>query len=64
MTNFELKSQIDKNNALIQKLLDPTQFTLSEKICKLLKENEELQAQCEHSYVNGICTYCYKEVSK
>jgi hypothetical protein len=30
----------------------------------LLKENDELQAQCKHSFVDGYCEYCYMEEVK
>jgi hypothetical protein len=60
MTNFEIKDQIDKNNATINSLLDPTQFTLNKEILDLLEKNLELQEMCEHEFEGGICKYCYK----
>ena len=61
MTNFELKSQIDINNAKINSLLDPTQFTLNKEILELQKQNDELRAICKHEFENGVCKYCYFE---
>lgn len=60
LTNEEIKKKIDYNNNLIEGLMDPCTFTLNEAICKLMKENEVLRAQCAHEYnEEGICIYCY-----
>lgn len=61
MTNLEIKEAIDANNKIIKKLLDPSQFTLNNTIKELLMENDVLQAQCTHNFVDGYCEYCYKE---
>ena len=61
MTNLEIKQKIDANNTLIETLLSPTTFTLNNTIKDLLKENDILQAQCTHSFVDGYCEYCYME---
>lgn len=57
----DIKMQIDYNNQIIEGLLSPNKFTLNNTVAQLLKENEELQKQCEHNYQNGYCIYCYKE---
>lgn len=60
LTNEEIKKKIDYNNNLIEGLMDPCTFTLNEAICKLMKENDTLRAQCTHEYnEDGICIYCY-----
>ena len=60
LTNEEIKKKIDYNNNLIEDLMDPCTFTLNEAICKLMKENDDLRAQCAHEYnEEGICIYCY-----
>ena len=64
MTNLEIKEKIDQNNKLIETLLNPNTFTLNNTIKDLLKENDELQAQCQHSFVDGYCEYCYMEEQK
>lgn len=64
MTNLEIKEKIDANNKLIETLLNPTAFTLNNTIKDLLKENDELQAQCAHNFVDGYCEYCYMEENK
>ena len=64
MTNLEIKYKIDANNKIIEDLLNPTAFTLNNTVKDLLKENDELQAQCTHSFVDGYCEYCYMEENK
>lgn len=64
MTNLEIKEKIDANNKLIETLLNPNMFTLNNTIKDLLKENDELQAQCTHNFVDGYCEYCYAEEEK
>lgn len=64
MTNLEIKEEIDRNNKLIQDLLNPSEFILNNTIRDLLKANEELQAQCTHNFVDGYCEYCYMEETK
>ena len=60
LTNEEIKKKIDYNNNLIEGLMDPCTFTLNETICKLMKENDALRAQCANEYnEEGICIYCY-----
>jgi hypothetical protein len=61
MTNLEIKKKIDENNNLIQMLFEPNRFVLNNKIRDLLKENEDLQKQCTHNFVDGYCEYCYME---
>ena len=64
MINLQIKEKIDANNKLIETLLSPTTFTLNNTIKDLLKENDILQSQCEHSFVDGHCEYCYMEETK
>jgi hypothetical protein len=64
MTNLEIKEKIDANNKLIETILNPTAFTLNNAVKDLLKENDELQAQCIHNFVDGYCEYCYMEENK
>lgn len=61
MTNLEIKEAIDRNNKLIESLLNPSMFTLNNSIKDLLAENAELQKQCTHNFVDGFCEYCYME---
>ena len=61
MTNLEIKEKIDANNKIIKTLLDPSTFTLNNVVKELLIENDALQTQCTHSFVDGYCEYCQKE---
>ena len=60
----DIKMQIDYNNQMIESLLSPNKFTLNNTVARLLKENDELQKQCEHNFQDGYCIYCYKEEPK
>jgi hypothetical protein len=59
MTQLQIKEEIDKNNKLIEQLINPSQFTLNNTVRDLLARNTELQHQCKHSFVDGFCEYCY-----
>ena len=59
MTQLEIKQKIDDNNRLIKTILNPSEFTLNNAVSDLLRENAELQKQCNHSFVDGFCEYCY-----
>jgi hypothetical protein len=61
MTQLERKEKIDQNNKTIQTILNPSQFTLNNTVRALLEENALLQKECEHSFVDGYCEYCYLE---
>ena len=56
MNGQKIRDKIDENNLKIQTLLD--NFVLNPEIQELLAENEELRAQCQHSFKNGVCEYC------
>lgn len=57
---LEIKEQIDRNNGLIEQFLAPNQFVLNNTVAQLLKENAQLQQQCQHEFEEGYCIYCYK----
>ena len=59
MTQLQIKEEIDKNNALIEQLINPSQFILNNTDRDLLARNAELQHQCQHSFIDGFCEYCY-----
>ena len=61
MTQLEIRSKIDDNNSLIEKLYNPKLFTLNSTIAQLLNENEILQSYCIHEFDNGRCKWCDKE---
>lgn len=64
MTNLEIKEKIDQNNKIIETLFSPNIFTLNNAVSELLEENDELQKQCTHNFVDGYCEYCYLEENK
>ena len=64
MTQLQIKEKIDANNKIIESLLNPSMFTLNNTIKDLLTENDELQRQCQHNFVDGYCEYCYMEEHK
>lgn len=61
MGNLTIKEQIDRNNALIEKIMTPNVFILNNTVADLLQENAELQKKCTHEFEDGYCVYCYKE---
>ena len=62
MNGFQIRKQIDKNNAEINQGFKPEVFVLNTQVAKLIQENKKLREQCEHKFENGVCIYCdYKE---
>lgn len=57
-TSDQIREKIESNISTMQKLFNPSQFTLNEEYEALRKENEYLQSICEHEFHNGICIYC------
>lgn len=56
MSGNEIRKRINENNARIQAALD--KFVLNKEIQELMKENDNLRAQCQHNFINGVCEYC------
>lgn len=61
MTNEEINQKIKANYARLEDIVTPWIFTLNNEAKKILEENQQLQEQCEHEFVDGRCVYCYKE---
>lgn len=61
MTNEEINQKIKTNYARLEDIVTPWIFTLNNEAKKILEENQQLQEQCEHEFVEGRCVYCYKE---
>lgn len=61
MSPIEIKEKIDANNAKIETLCNPANFTLNKDILALLDENDKLREQCKHDFCFGKCKYCYSE---
>lgn len=64
IVGLDIKSQIDRNNKLIEEVLKPNQFTLNNTVAGLLLEIDALQQRCPHEYNEGYCIYCYKAEDK
>lgn len=56
----EIKEKIDALNKEIEQLLDPSTFVLVPRIKEINTEIKNLQSQCQHNYINGICEFCYR----
>ena len=56
MSGKEIRERIDANNARIRRALD--KFVLTDEIKKLMKDNDNLRAQCQHHFIDGVCEYC------
>ena len=56
----EIKRKIDELSLEAEKLMDPTTFVLNPRIGEIDKEITELQAKCQHNFVNGVCEFCYR----
>lgn len=56
MSGKEIRERIDANNARIRRALD--RFVLTDEIEKLMKDNDNLRAQCQHHFIDGVCEYC------
>lgn len=60
MTRDEIRNKVLFNEMKIKELLDPSIFILQPEVQVLEKEIAELQAECEHEYVDGVCIVCRK----
>ena len=56
----DIKKRIDELSLEVEQLMDPTTFVLNPRIGEIDKEIKELQAQCQHSFVDGVCKFCYR----
>ena len=54
----EIKVKIDALNQEAMDLFDPTTFVLNPRIAAINCEIAELQKQCKHSFINGVCEFC------
>lgn len=60
MTGLEIYAKVQKKEAEIEALFDPSSFVLNPQIVQLENEIKELQEQCEHEYLRGECKFCKK----
>jgi len=59
----EIRDKINKNKILIQDIMGDFNFTLDNRLNKVLEENEFIRSQCKHEFINGICKWCDEEES-
>lgn len=62
MSNIQeiIAAKILANDKKIEEKFQASNFVLNTDIAELMRENEELQLQCPHTYENGYCIYCRK----
>ena len=56
----EIKKRIDELSLEVEQLIDPTTFVLNPRVGEINKEIIELQKQCKHNFVDGMCEFCYR----
>lgn len=61
MNGPEIFSLVTEKKQKIEELLDPTVFVLNKEVEALQNDIVELQKDCPHEFVEGICKYCGKE---
>lgn len=54
----EIKARIDALNEQLEVAMDPTTFVLNPAANMIFREIEQLQNQCQHSFVGSECEYC------
>ena len=57
----EIKNRIDKLNSEAESLITVEAFALNSKVAAIMAEIDELQRQCDHHFVDGVCEFCYTE---
>lgn len=57
----EIRDRIEQLTAELEEVFDPTTFVLNSRTSEILMEIGELQEQCKHHYVNGVCEFCKLE---
>ena len=61
MTGLEIYAKVQILEAEIEELFDSSTFVLNPQITELENKIKELQEQCEHEYLHGVCKFCRKE---
>lgn len=60
MTHSETRARVDELNRLIQEKMNPLIFVVDPLIRQYSNEIDEIQANCQHEFKNGMCKYCDK----
>ena len=59
MSSQEIRKRIDELRLELEEVLAPGMFILNPEVVRINNEISELQAKCEHKYVDGQCEICY-----
>ena len=54
----DIRIRINELSKEAESLMDPTTFVLNPRIGEINQEIEELQAKCQHHFVEGMCEFC------
>lgn len=54
----DIRIRINELSKETESLIDPTTFVLNPRIGEINQEIEELQAKCQHHFVEGMCEFC------
>lgn len=54
----DIRIRINELSKEAENLIDPTTFVLNPRIGEINQEIEELQAKCQHHFVEGFCEFC------
>ena len=57
----DIRIRINELSKEVESLMDPTTFVLNPRIGEINQEIEELQAKCQHHFVEGMCEFCDME---
>lgn len=57
----EIRDRIEQLTAELEEVFDPATFVLNSRTSEILMEIGELQEQCKHHYMNGVCEFCKLE---
>lgn len=57
----EIRNKIEQLTTELKEVFDPSTFVLNSRPAEILMEIGQLQEQCNHHYVNGVCEFCKLE---
>ena len=57
----DIRAKIDALNIELERAMVPGVFTLNKETMEISNKIAALQAECKHSFVDGMCKFCDKE---
>ena len=57
----EIRNKVELLKAELDSVFDPSTFVLNSRTTEILMEIGQLQKQCKHHFVNGVCEFCKLE---